>query len=88
MASLRFKFVEHEFKEARSASFRIFQLVFGCGCLCVVYLVCMSRVQVLCDFLSLMCLHGCLFVFKMQKCFQNCHAHDGFQRTKVKPFKG
>ena len=27
-----FKFAEHEFKEARSASFRLFQLVFGCVC--------------------------------------------------------
>ena len=88
MASLRFLFAEHEFMEARSASFRIFQLVFGCGCICVVYLVCMSRVRVLCDCLSLMCFHGCLFMFEMQKYFQNCHVHDDLQWTEVKPFKG
>ena len=41
-----FKFTEHEFREARSASFRIFQLVFGCVCVC---LACMSRVQISCD---------------------------------------
>ena len=40
------KFFEHEFKEARLASFRIFQLVFGCVCVC---LACMSRVQISCD---------------------------------------
>ena len=39
------EFAEDEFKEARSASFRIFHLVFGCDC--VVCLACMSRV--LCD---------------------------------------
>ena len=44
MASLRFKFAEHGFKEARSASFWIFQLVFGC--IFVVWLVCMFRVRI------------------------------------------
>ena len=66
MASLRLSFAEHEFKEARSASFRIFQLVFGCVYVC---LACMSRVQISCDleflFVFFMCLHGCLVMFKM-----------------------
>ena len=43
MASLRFKFAEHEFKEARTASFRIFQLVFGYVCVCLAR---MSRVRI------------------------------------------
>ena len=48
------KLAKHEFKEARSAIFRIFQLVFGC--VCVVCLACMSRVRVLCDPEFLFCL--------------------------------
>ena len=46
MASLRFKFAEHEFKEARTASFRIFELVFGCVCVCLARL---SKVRISCD---------------------------------------
>ena len=72
MASLRFKLVEHEFKEAKLASFRIFQLVFGCVCVCVCVwlLACLGFGFFLAMTLELfvcilICLHGCLDVFKM-----------------------
>ena len=45
MASIWLRFVEHKFKEARSASFQIFQFVFDL----IGLLGCMSRVWIRCD---------------------------------------
>ena len=82
------KFAEHEFKEARSASFWIFQLVFGC--VCVWLLACLGfGFFVTLEFLFCLLVDckDCLDVFEMQKYFQNHHAQDGFQRTEVKSCK-
>ena len=69
MASLRFKFAEHEFKEARSASFRIFQLVFGCVCVCF---ACMSTVQISCDLEFLFVFYCvCMAAWLRLKCENN-----------------